>query len=79
MLAFAALYCLHWHKSCVKGLASSAVIAVFENTPGAFLSAAPLALYNGKRGRINTAGKYFFYAFYPAHLLALYVIKALII
>jgi hypothetical protein len=79
MLAFAALYYLHWHKSYIKGLASSAVIAVFESTPGAFLAAVPLSLYNGKRGRINTAGKYLFYAFYPTHLLALYVIKALII
>ena len=32
-----------------------------------------LALYNGKRGRYNL--KYFFYIFYPAHLLALELIK----
>lgn len=37
----------------------------------AFLDLIPAALYNGKRGlRI----KYFFYAFYPGHLLILYLI-----
>ena len=35
----------------------------------------PIAFYNGKRGR---SIKYFFYAFYPAHLLILYIIARLI-
>ena len=36
----------------------------------------PIAMYNGRRGFIRGAfGKYLFYAFYPLHLLALYVIK----
>lgn len=36
----------------------------------------PINMYNGKRGFIQGKwGKYFFYAFYPAHLFILYLIK----
>lgn len=38
----------------------------FSN-PGSFLSAFPLHFYNGDRGKANL--KYFFYWFYPVHLL----------
>lgn len=41
------------------------------------LSAVPIALYNGKPGR--KAGKYFFYWFYPIHILVLVVIKIVIL
>lgn len=34
----------------------------------------PIYLYNGKRGNLRL-GKYFFYIFYPAHLLILYLIS----
>lgn len=41
------------------------------NTTSALVSLVPLFCYSGDRGRGN---KYFFYVFYPAHLLILYII-----
>ena len=36
----------------------------------------PISMYNGRRGFIHgQVAKYLFYAFYPAHLLALYLIQ----
>ncbi len=75
MLTFAVFYYLHWHRHHVQGIAGSASIAIFENTPGALLAAIPISLYSSKRGHIGKPLKYLFYAFYPAHLLILYLIK----
>ncbi len=42
----------------------------------ALIALIPLLLYSGKRGKLNT--KYFFYIFYPAHLVVIYGIDFLI-
>jgi hypothetical protein len=34
----------------------------------------PIILYNGKRGKVQKSGKYFFYVFYPVHIYLLYCI-----
>ena len=39
----------------------------------AIASSVPILLYNGKKGNLNW--KYFFYAFYPVHLLLLYFVS----
>ena len=36
-------------------------------------------LYNGRRGFITGNAKYFFYAFYPLHLIIIYIIRAIIL
>ena len=41
-----------------------------------FFALIPLLLYNGKRGRYNM--KYFFYLFYPLHIVIIYAIGACI-
>ena len=46
---------------CYGGIQSAAVCALI-----------PIGLYNGKKG---PSAKYFFYAFYPVHLLILYLIR----
>ncbi len=42
----------------------------------AFIAVAFIALYNGKRGKYKM--KYFFYIFYPTHLVAIYAVAMLV-
>ena len=41
-----------------------------------FIAILPIIIYNGKRGKQN---KYFFYIFYPAHLMVFWVIEKILI
>lgn len=58
-------------------LASGALLAVYGGIKGgyypfALLALLPVAAYNGRRG---PAAKYFFYLFYPLHMLGLYALR----
>lgn len=75
IISFALLFYLHWHYNYIKGAAVSAVLAILDNTPGALIAILPIGMYNDQRGRLSTAGKYFFYIFYPLHLLIIVLIK----
>ena len=55
------------------GCAVLTIMSIAEIT--SFFALIPIALYNGKRG---LKMKYFFYVFYPAHLLLLYLIALLL-
>ena len=68
------LYVLHEQK-VLKLLLGTCIIAR-RYIPGVAAGFALLALYNGKRGFITGSfGKYLFYAFYPLHLLLLYLLR----
>ena len=67
------IYALQNHRFIQALVAASGLL------PGGFqpvLAYLPLMLYNGKRGFIHGNGlKYAFYAFYPFHMLALFLIR----
>lgn len=71
MIAVALLYL--FRKNKVEQIMAGCVAFLWEITaPLAFIF---IALYNGKRGMQL---KYFFYIFYPAHLLLLYLVTLLL-
>ena len=62
-------YLLRFHHPLAV---TGGAVAMCWEWPYVLLAFPPLLLYNGKRGRQN---KYFFYVFYPAHLLLIYFIR----
>ncbi|MCR4759608.1 MAG: conjugal transfer protein TraX [Oscillospiraceae bacterium] len=52
--------------------------ASFSFQYGTLLSLIPIMLYNGERGNIrhNNLNRWFFYVYYPAHMVLLLVIRA---
>lgn len=76
IMAIAVLYIIRERR--MLGFALSVLILGLTCSATEFfalLMLIPIALYNGQRGRQM---KYFFYAFYPAHLMILYVICTLV-
>lgn len=75
VLTISAMYL--FRKNKVKSMLAGCIILTvmsISEVP-AFLALIFIALYNGKRG---LKMKYFFYAFYPAHLLLLYLLAMLL-
>lgn len=62
-----------FRKNRIWAMAAGCAVLTFmaQNEVFAFFALIPAALYNGERG---LKMKYFFYAFYPVHLLLLYLI-----
>lgn len=73
VLTIVAMYLFRRRRvfSMLAGCIVLTLMSVSEIT--AFFALIPIALYNGKRG---LKMKYFFYAFYPVHLLLLWLIAA---
>lgn len=71
MFALMLLYLFRYQR----GLQILAGCIAFIWEPGALLAFLPIGFYNGVKGKQN---KLFFYGFYPAHLLVLYMIVRMI-
>ena len=70
---------LYWFRGSALRTAAGVAAAVIDSISWAGISAlafVPIHFYNGERGR--WPGKYFFYIYYPAHLLAFYVLLRLL-
>lgn len=72
-IIFFALYLLKYQQPAFSALIMSTVILIVSKTAGVCLCLIPFFFYNRKRGNMPAAGKYLFYAFYPAHLAILTV------
>ena len=72
------LYCLRGYRLPAAAAGYVLMLQLYSEAwsfPGFIL----MLIYNGERGYVRRAGKYFFYAFYPAHLILLYRLRCAII
>lgn len=75
VLTIAVMYLFRRRRVLAMGAGCVVLIILALNELPAFFAMLPIALYNGKRG---LRMKYFFYAFYPVHLLLLYFLAVLL-
>lgn len=78
ILYIAAFYICRKHRIYQVLLFLLAYMGTTGNQPPLciLISCVLILLYNGKRGKLK--GKYFFYIFYPAHILILYFIQLML-
>lgn len=71
------VFYLLYHRRVLASVCSAAVLTLFSSTLEIFCfpSIAAIGLYNGSRGKQL---KYFFYIFYPLHLLILYGVRVML-
>lgn len=77
VLIIAVMYLLRYQRS--RRFITTGVLAALESLPlfgAAALSLIPIACYNGKRGKLRI--KYFFYLFYPVHIVLLAGLRCLL-
>lgn len=74
VLTICVMYCLRRWKALSMAAGCAVLCVMNMNELPAFFAILPIALYNGRRG---LKMKYFFYAFYPLHLLLLYLAAVL--
>ncbi len=70
---------LYWFRGSVVQTVAGVAAALIDSISWAGISAlafVPIHFYNGERGR--WPGQYFFYIYYPAHLLFFYVLLCLL-
>lgn len=78
ILLISLLYLFHERKAWKIFLSSIVMFYVSKSSYGiSTLTLIPICLYNGEKGKMNF--KYFFYWFYPVHLLLLFLIRYFII
>ena len=74
VLTITVMYLFRKSNMLAMGGGCAVLTAMSFNEVTAFLAVVPAGYYNGRRG---LKLKYFFYAFYPAHLLILWIISVL--
>ncbi len=80
ILQFAGMFFLNivWHKGMYIPVTIGSLQFEFMTQGFALFALVFIWLYNGKKGHSGKVVQYFGYAFYPLHMLALYVIWSLI-
>lgn len=76
---FLFIMCMYWFR---KGLIGKMIagVCLLPNPVAVSMATLPIGLYNGKRGFIQgNRWKFTFYAFYPVHLLIIYLFRLLLV